>query len=335
MLEPTKKKYRRLSPPHWGQTTHQKFLYRLRLGVWKDHARSRVLEKSIARRLNIPASWVLATSSCTSALGVAYRFICDGLFSDDRPFRVCPLTYPGTYCWAINNGYNIEWVDCDYEGWPVGEVDVGVDLWGRRFPNKCVILDAAHRVLDPHHAVGLREGTYKAVCYSFGPSKECPSLEGGALLAPFLEDPKARAFAESWIESGQRLPLFGGIKGYLSAPIADSIGSQICIHKRMHYRRQKVLEVYQKWFGPDLLTPPGEASGHLCVIRLKSYGHKLAACRRLERLGIEHNTHYPIAEELPCPNAKALTQEILSLPMHPYMSPNDVIIIARNVLSAV
>ena len=345
MLELPKRPYQRLSPPHWHAHTDKAFRDKLRRGEWKDHGRSRGLERVIARRLDVPHEWVLATNSCTSALGVAFVLLeddfgpapttpgCIGMPDAPPRVRVCPLTYPATYCWAINFGWEIEWVDCDEDGWPVSDVDVGVDLWGRSYGRPCVVLDAAHRVLDPGHQRALRGGTVGAVGYSFGPQKECPCIEGGALVSPKLED--LRGQAEALIQSGQGNATAGGWKGYLSGPSAAAISKQISGHETTKGRRQDVLIEYAEWFGSSLLTQPGEASGHLAVVRLRTPGHALAAKARLRKLHIDHSLHYPIPENIPCPNAKALVGTLLTLPCNTEMRRHDVLLVARAVLTAV
>lgn len=347
MLELPKKPYQRLSPPFWSGEAHKAFLDRLRSGSWKDPRASRYLEASLARRLNVPPEWVLATSSCTAALGVAFNFLEEKFYEvqlpcgsyqrepDEMPrLRVCPLTYPATYCWAINFGWDIEWVDCDDHGWPVSTVDVGVDLWGRPFPGKAIVLDAAHNVLDPRHAEGLRAGLWKAVTYSFGPTKEISCIHGGALVMPALSDRDLREAALAWCHAGQGAPLNGGIRGYLDAPLCRAIGRQAAHHRRMKARRQKVLQHYEHWFGPQLLTRPGDASGHLAVVRLKTPGHVLAARRRLDKLRIDHSLHYPIPD-VSCPNAKSLVESLLTLPCNVEMQKHDVLLVSRAVLTAV
>ncbi len=336
MLDLPKRPYQRLCPPYWNNPTDKAFCKHLRTGNWKDHSKSRTFERVIARRLDVPHEWVLATNSCTTALGVAFTFLEKHFpIKDGMPVcRVCPLTYPATYCWAINFGWDIEWVDCDENGWPLRTVDVGVDLWGRALRQPALILDAAHRVFDPDHAVRLRDGTSRAVCYSFGPTKEVPCLEGGALIAPFLAD--CRPQAEALIQSGQGNPRGGGWKGYLSAPSAAALSKQVGNYVSMRERRQNVLREYQDWFGDALLTKPGEASGHLAVVRLPTPGHVLAAKNRMRKLGIEHSLHFPIPEAIAtCPRAKDLVASLVSLPCNVEMRRHDVLLVARAVLTAV
>ena len=104
-LDLPKKPYQRLSPPHWPAPVDRAYRDKLRTGQWKDPARSRILERVIAKRLDCPPSWVLATSSCTAALGVAFILFQDDFVeispvdgNDRCRLRVCPLTYPATYC---------------------------------------------------------------------------------------------------------------------------------------------------------------------------------------------------------------------------------------------
>jgi dTDP-4-amino-4,6-dideoxygalactose transaminase len=263
---------------------------------------------------------------------VAYHF----LHEKFNTMRVCPLTYPGTYSWAITLGFEMEWVDCDEEGWPVSDVDVGVDLWGRAFPRWCVVLDAAHRVLDGRHAAGLCNDDYHAVAYSFGPQKEHSAPNGGALVCRAFAAPAVRAAAEAWVGCGQSAPLGGGIRATLDDPTCDAVLAQMRAHKRKAVRRQKILQEYEKWFEASLMTRPVEASGHLCVVKLPTEGHVLAARARLARLRIEHSLHYPIPAEVQeqCPNATRLTRQLITLPCHLKMSLHDVRVISRNVLTA-
>jgi dTDP-4-amino-4,6-dideoxygalactose transaminase len=128
--------------------------------------------------------------------------------------------------------------------------------------------------------------------------------------------------------------LAGGFKGYLPYPAAKAISRQISLHKQMKARRQKVLAEYKEWFGDDLLTQPGEASGHLAVVRLRTPGHRIAATRRLSKLHIDHSLHYPIPD-VPCPNAKELVTSLVSLPCNTEMRRHDVLLVARAVLTAV
>jgi len=129
--------------------------------------------------------------------------------------------------------------------------------------------------------------------------------------------------------------LGGGFKGYLSAPSAAAICAQIRVHDLQKQRRQNVLEEYHQWFGSALMTLPGEASGHLCVVKLKTPGHVLQAQTRLRRLYIDNSLHYPIPPEVPCPNAHALVKSLISLPCNTEMRRRDVLLVSRAVLTAV
>jgi dTDP-4-amino-4,6-dideoxygalactose transaminase len=121
----------------------------------------------------------------------------------------------------------------------------------------------------------------------------------------------------------------------MSAPSAAAVSRQLHEHKRLKAWRQKVLVEYQQWFGSALLTLPGEASGHLAVVKLKTPGHALAVRRRLSKLHIDHSLHYPIPAETQCPGAQRLTEQLISLPCHAQMRKHDVLLVSRNVQTAV
>lgn len=323
--------WRRLASPHTADYVLDRFRDVVRRGRWDAGPRVRTLEARLARRLDVPPEWVLATSSCTTALAVAGEFLLGGNCEQNSPVRVCPLTYAATYLWAGPD--NQEWVDCDEEGWPVAPVDVAVELWGRQTGAACTILDAAHRLLDPWHAEFLEQGG-GAVCYSFNCQKEAPCLHGGAVVSPHVTE-EWRAFLRCGVV-GRTPVLSTGVKGYLNDPLADWIWEGVKRQPRAYARRQKVLQTYADYLGAWLMTKPGEASGHLAVLRLADPGHRRAVQSALDKHRVEHSIHYPIPEWChdSCPGAVALADRIVSIPCHDQMHTRDAVRVARIVAGA-
>lgn len=320
-----KQLWRRLCVPHAPPYMLRAFAAEVEHGRWDDGPRVRTLERRIARRLDVPPEWVLCTSSCAAALQAAGWC----LTGRDETIRVCPLTFAATYNWAWGR---VEWVDCDEEGWPVDQVDVAVELWGRQTGSACTILDAAHRLLDPWHAEFLEQGG-GAVCYSFNCQKEAPCLHGGAVVSPHVND-DWRAFIHNGTRGRQ--PFMRGIKGYLNDPLAPWIWESIRKLKTTKTRRQRVLEGYEEFLGRWLMTKPGEASGHLAVIRAEDEGHAKLIKAALDRHRVEWSIHFPILEgvEEECPTAASLSRRIISLPCHASMKKGDAVRIARIVAGA-
>jgi dTDP-4-amino-4,6-dideoxygalactose transaminase len=245
--------------------------------------------------------------------------------------RVCPLTYAATYAGVANERIPIEWVDCDFEGWPAGPVDIGVELWGRPFvvsgSELPTILDSAHRFAADYHKEVLEEGKVKAVVYSFNCQKEVAGIHGGAIISPHLTDEW-----RTWMFCGtkDRVPIKpGGIKGYLQQPLAYIINKQLIHHKRRMNARRRVLEGYHEYLGNFLMTLPGLASGHLAVVRLPDEGHMLLVKHVLERNSIEWSTHYAVNPDTNCRGAIELSKRIVSVPCHARMTPADGRRIAR------
>lgn len=327
--------WRRLASPHAADHVLAAMEHVVRTGRWDAGPRVRTLEARLARELGVPPEWVLATSSCTAALTVAGEFLTREL----PEVRVCPLTYASTWQWALNAG-PVRWVDCDEEGWPVGPVDVAVELWGRGAAiagvntGQVAVLDAAHRLLDSNHTAYLRDGWVAAVCYSFNCQKEAPCLHGGAVVSPHVTD-DWRAFIHCGTVD-RRPVLENGIKGYLNDPLAEWIWHAVKRRSRAHARRQKVLSVYQEFLGSWLMTRPGEASGHLAVVRLADPGHRKLVQTALNKHRVEHSVHYPIPEwcHEECPGAVALSERIVSIPCHDEMTERDAARAARVVAGA-
>lgn len=292
---------------------------------WRDGRAIDDLARRIAARMGVPPEWVILTDSCTSALACARYFL---------EARSCPaLTYSASY------GDDTNLIDVDEDGWPVQDlVSVGVDLWGRRFPGACSILDAAHNWNDaPYHGEHLTARRLTAVCYSFGPLKEVAWTRGGALVVS--PDSITTEAAEAYLNNGftrdGRRLLKGGIKGLMLAAEAGPISKQMQRHDDLYRRRQRVLSNYEEWLGSLLVTKPGECSGHLAVLRFSSPGHALLVEQRLKKDGIEVSRHYPVwdpADRLP--GARDLSQRILSIPCHAQMQDRDCLRVVRSVQSA-
>jgi dTDP-4-amino-4,6-dideoxygalactose transaminase len=326
-----------LSPPWIDAYVWEKMRLSVISGHWAPGPRTKTVERIVARELGVDPSWVVATRSATVSLEAAYRF----LLTDLEKIRVSPLTFASTYSGAINAGIPIEWVDVDDDGWPVSAVDVGVDLHGRPHPRVSDVgaggprlLDAAHRVLAPEHGDLVRDGA--ALVYSFDLRKEVPCLVGGALVHRDL----ANTYARQWLHFGlgaQRVPIpdLGGTNGGLPDPIAAQAIEALKRRWRGQRKRTRVLEVYEQAFGKHLLTKPGEASGHIAVLRARSEGEARGIRNKLDYHHVEHSCHYQVPEEYGCPNASALAKRLITLPCNTYMTvPSDPLRVVRIVVSA-
>lgn len=339
-----KKAWRRLSPPSLADGALKSYTAHMRSGSWLTGRASGILEAHIAGLAGLPPEHVIVTDTCTNALAAAGRVCIQGprdvIETLEKGVKVCPLTYSGTYSWAMHNH---RWVDCDDDGWPVGSVDVGVDLWGRAFMAPGVstpaILDAAHRFEPQRHGFWLTDKGSEhlmAVCYSFGPMKEVPGVRGGAVLFRNVEfAAAARGFLNNGISNG--VPSGPGRKGLIANAEAAFLMKQMKKRTEWYRLRQQVLTGYSLYFPQaspvaTLMTRPGEASGHLCVLKFGSQGLRDLVRDRLRNCSVETSVHYPVPEDAP-EGCKKLAARILSIPCHPGMRRYDVHKVASRIIS--
>jgi len=328
-----RKNFRRLSPPittkdairRWGTI----------IGTTDSWLRGKAigrLETKLAALASVDPECVVATDTCTNALAAAGHVVFNMYYAGGGSLHVCPLTYAGTYSWAEHAK---KWVDCDEEGWPLGRVDVAVELWGRSVPHLwggpsfgvAPIVDAAHR-FRPEEVLAHFEAGSKAVCWSFGPMKELPGVRGGAaVFASAVSAKRARDFLNNGIVEGcpRGAP---GRKGLMMNIDAVFLESQLRDAPRWQQLRQRVLEFYDRYFPTGsrvatLMTRPGVASGHLCVLRFPNKERRDFVRHWLRNPAIDTSVHYPVPDDAP-PGAKELSGRILSLPCHPRMRFCDV-----------
>lgn len=325
-----RKNFRRLSPPIVISASVAK--WRNVVGSSDNWLHGNAIERfeaRLAELADVDPACVVATDTCTNALAAAGHV----LFGRGPVFvHVCPLTYAGTYSWVTPDDREgeggVSWVDCHENGLPVGPVDVSVELWGLSDVAGAPIVDAAHRFRPEEVQRHFRAGT-KAVCWSFGPMKEVPGVRGGAVV--FKDEAAvghARAFLNNGIVKGcpRGAP---GRKGLMPNADAAFLETQLRAAPKWGERRQAVLSWYDRFFpaGPGpvatLMTRPGAASGHLCVLRFANRERRDAVRHDLERTSIDTSIHYPVPDYAP-EGTKALSDRILSVPCHPEMRFHDV-----------
>ena len=325
-----------LSPPWCEDYVWQKMRLAMRRGFWSTGPRAKSIERHIARELDVDPSWVVATRSATVALESAYRFLLD----EKEEVRVSPLTFVSTYSGAVNAGLPIRWVDVDDAGYPLSDVDVAVDLWGR--PHRLAsgergtpaLVDAAHRCLAPEHGDLVRQGT--AIVYSFDLRKEVSCIIGGAIVSPRIPTTYLREWLHFGLDSNRiPIPGLGGTNGGLPDPIAAQALEGLKRLNRSRTKRQRTLDVYHENFGTALLSTPPEASGHVAVLRTRNEGETRLIRSKLDYHRVQNSCHYPVPTEYGCPSATALAKRLITLPCHVYMkNPSDPLRVARIVTNA-
>lgn len=228
--------------------------------------------------------------------------------------------------------------------------------------NLVVIEDAAHAIGAEYK--GKKVGSISDMTmFSFHPVKHVTSGEGGMIVTNSKEYyDKLIQFRSHGITRNPELlqenhgPWYYEMQflgfNYRMTDIQAALGaSQMNRLDQFVARRREIVEAYNKAF-KDVLQitipyqhPDGNSSWHLYVIRLKS--DQLTATRKevfeaLQKQKIGVNVHYIPVHTLPyyqelgyqkgsMPNAEKLYEEIISLPLFPAMTDEDVL----DVISAV
>lgn len=180
-----------------------------------------------------------------------------------------------------------------------------------------------------------------AACFSFDPTKNLSAPgSGGAVVYP--ADPKiVQSYRYHDKMSGYTKLGYNSQLPEISAALLDIKLNRFWENQE---RRHKIAEYYSDTMHNLPLGLPKEEEGtvhsyHKFVIRSED---RDTLRDHLSKNGIETKIHYPLPlPNLPmfeifsidCPNAEKLSREVLSLPIHPYLSDAEVEFVAEAVLN--
>jgi perosamine synthetase len=245
---------------------------------------------------------------------------------------------------------------CDYEA---------VKALARRH-GLAVLVDACHALGGSYH--GCPVGSLGLLnAFSFHPAKNATAGEGGAVTTdnPSLaqrmrrfrnhgasSDHRQRQLAGSWFYEIDELGF-----NYRLTDMQCALGrSQLCKLRQWVLRRQEIAQRYDMAFaGQPAIRPLAVRPGihhayHLYVVRLdqsRLTGDRTPIFNALRALGIGVNVHYMPVHLHPfyrrqfgvgpglCPVAEAAYDEILSLPIFPRMTDEDVTAVSDSVKKVV
>lgn len=271
-------------------------------------------EAAIAKYLGVPASWVMVTNSCTSALTTCYHFLVK-----NHRLQAPVLTWPGSYC---GHPYDILFYDeVPKEPGPA----VVVDLYGRGLIPECrarpLIIDAAHNCLSRRLILHwLLPGKADAICFSFGPTKQLTTIRGGAIISPHISGQW-----RSYIHFGAhgRIPHLQKGGNYTMPDFNAVIGlEQMARFGDMQECRRTLLFEYGKGHIGALTDVC--SSGHMYAIRNPVKERPRLA---LEYAGIQTSHHYPLPAWVnpdDFPASRDLSIDQLTLPLHLGLTTEDV-----------
>ncbi|MCX7620281.1 MAG: DegT/DnrJ/EryC1/StrS family aminotransferase [Acidimicrobiales bacterium] len=223
---------------------------------------------------------------------------------------------------------------------PAARAVIPVHLYGHLVPFELlqhwresgllVIEDAAqaHLAADGDSHVG---SVSNAACFSFFPGKNLGGIGDGGLV--LSHDENLVAEIRRLRDHGRVEKFRHDVPGWCSR--LDALNAAILSVKLRHLpewteQRRRLADRYSERLG-ELLVPwrPG-AVHHLLVVRVPS---RTAVQTRLAEQSIGTGIHYPIplsrqpwleGEAAPAPNAETAANEVLSLPMDPMLSLDEV-----------
>jgi len=213
-----------------------------------------------------------------------------------------------------------------------------IDAW--RADGLAVVEDAAQAHLATWRGRTVGDAG-QAACFSFYPGKNLGALGDGGFVAS--NDP-------ALLDAVRRLRDHGRAEKYVHDTVGwcsrlDTLQAAFLSAKLPHLAgwtkdRQRVAEAYRAALGDRLVPWEEGAVHHLLVLRVPD-GRRDAVQAALRESGIETGIHYPVALSRqpatarwsrPCPNAERAAGEVLSLPMDPFLSDDDVQAVADAVL---
>lgn len=242
---------------------------------------------------------------------------------------------------------------------PATKAIIAVSLFGQ-----CADMDAIRGVAEQHHLAVIEDGaqsfgaTYKGRpscnlgvvgCTSFFPAKPLGCYgDGGACFTN--DDEMAAAFRQIRVH-GQDCRYHHvriGINGRMDTLQAAIIVAKMNIFEDEIARRQTVAAQYDEMLGGSVVTPylePHNTSVYAQYTILCADRDEVA--ESLQSAGVPTAVHYPTPLHLQpafaelgygkgaFPHAEFSAQHVLSLPMHPYLSQEQIDIVTNGVLEAV
>ena len=186
-------------------------------------------------------------------------------------------------------------------------------------------------------------------CFSFYPSKNLGACgEGGMVVTNNEAFAKMTRLLRSWGEEVRYYHKYRGFNYRMEGIQGAALRVKLKHLNRWNEGRQRVAELYRKHLSSDNVVLPVVGKDrthiyHVYVVRCKKSRDKIREA--LTKHGIENALHYPVPVHLQeayndlgykkgdLPVAEKTAGEVLSLPLHPYMTEDDVKTVAQVIAS--
>lgn len=309
--------------------------------------------------------WALATQSCTAALWAVAMVARSG----SEPEIIVPANAYIACASAFRvAGWKVRLCDVDPTSGLLDLDDVSrhvnpntrallvVDTYGQRFPE-----DEARRVCDAHGLWLVRDAAHRLdldapatpladfVCYSFGPTKEVASPDGGLIWAgTSVLEGQARAFTywgiaqDTWQRASTKvhvpitLSTELGMKLRMTDVNASMILAQLADWPGQRDRRRMLLKAYRDALEGTVARLLSRKDDDSCLMAplLVDPVERASIRSSLAALGIATSDHYPTLASLldgphpACPNADEFCASVVAVPMHTHLTHGDIARIA-------
>jgi dTDP-4-amino-4,6-dideoxygalactose transaminase len=328
----------------------------------------RALEAELAQRVG--TRHAVGVASCTAALSITLRGL--GIGPGDEVITTPLTAVPTAEAVGLAGGRAV-FADVDEEGWLLDPRSVESRIGGRTRAILPVHLHGMSARIDEladiarRHGLALVEdiaqalgasfhgkplgGFGRASCASFFPSKPLGGFGDGGMI--FTDDEALADFAASYSNHGRREKLvhdFEGANERLDALQAAVLRVKLPYLDEWNARRRAVADRYRELLAdveeirlPRPL-PDTEPVWHVFAIRCED---RDGVRRRLAERGVQTGLHYPLPLHLQpaygwmelgrgsLPVAERICDELLSLPMHPELTAEEIEHVAGSVKAAV
>jgi len=297
----------------------------LESGYWDQGKKVKEFEDKLRKYLN--CKHVIAVSSGTAALHLALS-----LFKDKR-VQLPALSFVSTAHAVLYNNHKIDFCDVRKDNLNIkphrmseDTLLVPVHFGGMPFTS----YSDRHQIIeDCAHAMGSKLTTKNIKCFSFHPVKNLAMPNGGA-IALYDDEHYEELIQKRWCgisDNGKRdVKRLGW--NYKMNDVNAAIGiEQLKKLDENNKKRHKIACVYHISLADPCIPLTKDCSYCLYWILVKDRDKFRA---KLAKGGIETGTHYPpidqfsFFKEADLPVTHAIAKQIVTLPIHPNLSDQDV-----------
>lgn len=310
--------------PNIGQEEINAVTEVLRSGNIALGKKTEEFEKEFAEYVG--AKYAVAFNGCTNALRSAIDVL-----NPSETISVPAITYTASASVIVESGRNPNFVDVENNLLAKDKPFIAVNLGGQRYPIDVPIIDSAHRI-EKNDCINSNA----IWCYSFYATKNMTTGYGGMACTNNEEQYKALKTIQNdgRIKSKPTYSVQLAVGGRDMNDIAAAMGlEQLKKLPAMTARRNEIVKIYNAKLGLNW------SGNHLYPILVNNREDFID---RMAKVGIQCSIHFkPLhkepaykkyAKEIALPNAEYLGEHLVSLPIFPQMTDEEVEYVANEVL---